>query len=359
MDAKKSIFRVLSAILLCVCGLYGNAFAENNGEFTDYLDNLDQRMIRLVADANKSIAIIHTTSVARYVTNFDYGKFQPQIEESGGGTGFFVGEDPAGKNCYIVTAAHVIWGAYTIEVEYFTPNAAEVQGIYSEDYLSSTVRKTATIVGIEPTHDLAILKVKEENGCRAVPFGNNAVTGQKIIVIGHPLLSEYLARHGIVSKALELIPVENRVNYLMRIDADINFGNSGSPVLNMRGELVGVLNAMDENRLGLAVPVDYLKILMPRMIGEGGVVRLSSAGVAIVDDREGVAVREVQRGGPAGRAGMMVGDIILRIDGQTITSFVQYDKAVHLKKPGTKVVFEVLRGKQVLSFTITLRERPQ
>jgi serine protease Do len=271
----------------------------------------------------------------------------------GAGSGFFISADGLA-----LTNNHVIEGADKIEVQ-----------LASDDR-----RLKATVVGRDPATDIARIKV-DGGPFVPLPLGDSDTlrVGEWVMAVGNPLNMDHTVTVGVVSakgRSLGLSEVTASFENFIQTDAAINLGNSGGPLVNLRGEVVGIntaINAAGQN-MGFAVPIDIAKQILPQLQASGRVVR-GYLGVYIqnVDEktqkafglpsREGAFVQDVEKGGPADKAGLKAGDTIVAVNGEKITSTRQLISKVSSMPPQSKVKIDTLRDGKPKSFTVTLAER--
>ena len=237
---------------------------------------------------------------------------KPEFKRPGQGSGFIID-----KSGYIVTNNHVVEGADTIKV-----------------ILKDDTEYNAEIVGRDPVTDIALIKVEAKGNLSVVPMGSsdNLKVGEWVAAIGSPFGLEHTVTAGIVSAKGRVIG-SGPYDDFIQTDASINPGNSGGPLINMRGEIVGI-NTMiiaGGNGIGFAIPIDLAKDIVAQLKTSGEVTR-GWLGVTIQDlkgdlaayyglkDRSGALVAGVVPGDPADRAGIQPKDIITEVDGKTITS---------------------------------------
>ncbi len=292
----------------------------------------------------------------------------------GGGSGFLISEDG-----YILTNDHVVGEADDIRV-----------------YLTDKRNFTASIVGSDPTTDVAVIKI-EADGLPYLSLGDSEAlrVGEWVLAIGNPGFGggaiddlDYTVTAGIVSaKGRPLNLIRNELNQdpefgpdrsgfaiedYIQTDAVINRGNSGGPMVNLRGQVVGINSAiMSPNGYytgyGFAIPVDLAGRVMEDLI-EFGRVRRAWLGVQIqeitLEDAEvyklpevaGVHVMVVTEGGPAEGAGLRQGDVLYSIDGTVVHSSNGLQNLVAQKKPGDRVSVEIYRDGRPRELTIRLAE---
>ncbi len=271
----------------------------------------------------------------------------------GAGSGFFISADGLA-----LTNNHVIEGADKIEVQ-----------LASDDR-----RLKATIVGRDPATDIALIKV-EGGSFAPLPLGDSDAlrVGEWVMAVGNPLNMDHTVTVGVVSakgRSLGLSEVTASFENFIQTDAAINLGNSGGPLVNLRGEVVGIntaINAAGQN-MGFAVPVAVARQILPQLQSSGRVVR-GYLGVRIqnIDEktqkafglpsRDGAFVQDVEKGGPAEKAGLKAGDTIVAVNGEKITETRQLISRVSSMPPEAKVKIEALRDGKSKSFTVALAER--
>ena len=265
------------------------------------------------------------------------------------GTGFVVRGDGM-----IVTNAHVVAGAETAQVR-FNDTGHLVE---------------ADVLGTDPSSDLAVLRVDPGSVGSLRPLrladSDNVRVGDSVIAIGHPFGLDRTATAGIVSGVGREIraPDGFQIEEAIQTDAPINPGNSGGPLLDIRGRVVGVNAqiATAGNRgnvgIGFAVPANTVRDVVPRLSRGEPIVR-PYLGVTTAPALRGAAVQAVLPGGPAEREGLLAGDVIVRIDGQSVDEPEDVSDAVSTHRPGDEIEVEVIRDGERRTFTIELDKRPQ
>ena len=286
---------------------------------------------------------------------------RPQIER-GTGSGFIVSD-----NGYILTNNHVVAGADRVTVRLY--DKREFQ---------------ARVIGADPATDVAVIKI-DAASLPTADFGNSDSTriGEWVLAIGNPLgeAFTFTVTAGIISaKGRLLRGLEQVRNYsiqdFIQTDAAINPGNSGGPLVNVRGEVIGINSAIASETgyyagYGFAIPINLARIVMDQLERTGHVQR-AVIGVSIKDataeDAELVGLREI-RGvvvhdftnddSPAKRAGIQQGDVIVALDGQPVEYVAQLQQRVGFKHPGESVRVTVLRpGGERRDYTIRLAAAP-
>ena len=244
---------------------------------------------------------------------------------------------------------------------------------------------TAKVVGHDRTTDVAVLKI-EGNNFPTLPLGNDVSTriGEWVLAIGNPLGLENTVTAGIISAkgrslAAELMNPDGRNLYaisdLIQTDAAINPGNSGGPLVNSRGEVVGINSAIASSTgynagYGFAIPITLAKRVMDEIIAHGR-VRIPALGIGIEDvtpadaavagmkEIRGVLVRNfATEDSPARKAGLQPGDVIVKADGQDVDRMSTLQRVVRNHNPGETIDVEVMRHGQRKSFRVTLMEAP-
>jgi 2-alkenal reductase len=278
-----------------------------------------------------------------------------QIVPAGSGTGFIID-----KQGHIVTNWHVVDGGQRFKV------------IFTDGK-----QRPAKLIGSDQVSDLAVVQV---DGAMpgVVPLGDSSALqpGQTVLAIGSPLGTfTNSVTEGIVSALGRNLPDSFYTN-LIQHDAPINPGNSGGPLLNLAGEVVGVntLGIPEENGvpvqgLFFAIPSNTVKTITAKLIADGKIVYpyLGVSTDSVTDEVAaqaglsvdyGAYVASVESNGPAAKAGIQEGDVILSIDGQRIDQQHPFSEVLFKHKIGSTISIELLRGTQHLKVSATLAERP-
>lgn len=277
------------------------------------------------------------------------GQMRPQEREvRGSGSGFIVAPD--GK---ILTNAHVVDGAETVTVR-----------------LSDNTEYQARVIGKDKQTDIALLKIDARN-LPVVKLGNSdqLSVGEWVLAIGSPFGLDYSATQGIVSALSRRLPNETYVPFI-QTDAAVNPGNSGGPLFNTRGEVVGVNSQIYSNTgsyagLSFAIPINTVRNVVAQLDKDGHVTR-GWLGVQIqnvtsdlaasfgMDKPQGALVGRVDKEGPAGKAGVQAGDVIVSFNGQTINDSADLPPMVGSAAIGSKVDLKVLRDGRELTLHPTV-----
>jgi S1-C subfamily serine protease len=290
------------------------------------------------------------------------------------GSGFVID-----KTGHIVTNYHVIEGADRIEVSFS-----------NQDTLA------ATVVGSDPSTDIAVLRVRSSSrGLAPLAFGNSDTVrvGDTVVAIGNPFGLRRTATAGIVSAVQErtiTAPNGYPIDHVIQTDAQINTGNSGGPLLNVRGEVIGVNSQIAPGPaggnvgIGFAVPSNTVKEVVAQLVATGRVDRayLGIAGSTVTPELarvfrlpvdSGVLVEGVAEGSAADKAGLkggtsdvlvageshvVGGDVIVAIGGKRVASLDELRDVLADHKPGRTVVVKVYRGTKIVSLEVTLGRQP-
>jgi serine protease Do len=270
----------------------------------------------------------------------------------GQGSGFIVSPDG-----YVLTNAHVIDEAREVTVK-----------------LTDRREFTAKVVGIDKRSDVAVLKIDALN-LPVVKLGNpdQLKPGEWVIAIGSPFGFENSVTAGIVSATSRAMPDDNYTPFI-QTDVAVNPGNSGGPLFNLNGEVIGI-NSQIYSRTGgymglsFAVPIDIARNVEQQLVATGRVTR-GRVGVGIqevdaqlaasfgLDRPHGALVGNVEPGSPGDKAGLRPGDVVLKVDGREIETSSQMPSLVAAIKPGTKVPLQVWRDRAARDVTVVIGELP-
>jgi len=285
---------------------------------------------------------------------------RPREQETlAAGTGFVISKDG-----YILTNNHVVDGATKIEV-----------GFYGED---EDVFYEAKVIGRDPLTDSALIQlIDTKKDLTEVKFGDSSKVeaGDWVVAIGNPFGLGHTVSVGVLSatRASGLPVADQRRADVLQTDAAINPGNSGGPLLNARGEVIGINTAIytDSRQqgnigIGFAIPINSVRELIPQL--RAGKVSRGVIGVSVspvprealaefgLKDRRGALVGTVNRGAPAAKAGIEPGDVILEFNGKAVRNRDELVATVVATKPGTTVPIKILRDKQEKTLSITVDE---
>jgi serine protease Do len=281
---------------------------------------------------------------------FDERRDGDLLPRRGAGSGFVV--EPDG---HILTNHHVIEGAERIIVR-----------------LSDGRSLRASVVGSDPATDIALIKVEAGAPLATASLGNSDElrVGEWVCAIGNPLAYDHTVTVGVVSFIGRKLFNPSLDDYI-QTDAAINFGNSGGPLINARGEVIGINTAISSraSSIGFAVPINQAKSILPQLKARGRVVR-GYIGVTLTDvgpemqqslrlgaDR-GALVMDVEDGSPGQRAGIRPYDLIVSVDGRHVDTNDELIRYVSGLEPGSTARLQVLRDDREQTVQVKLAERP-
>ncbi len=285
--------------------------------------------------------------------NFQMQPHQPQFQH-GIGSGVIISPDG-----YIITNNHVVQGATDIKVT-----------------MSDRRILTAKLVGTDPLTDLAVIKIEGGNFPN-VPLGDSSKLrpGQTVLAFGNPFGFRFTVTRGIVSALNRPNPYSDdprKPGEFIQTDAAINQGNSGGPLVDARGEVVGINTFLISPSgtfagMGFAIPTQIVQPTVDSLVRYGKVSH-SYIGVGITDitpenskffdmkSANGAVITEVQPDSPGAKAGLKVGDVIVQLDGKKVTDAGQLQMEVGEKRPGAKIALEVMRDGKSIDVPVTLEE---
>lgn len=293
------------------------------------------RYTRVYRETIQSVVLVQTTTTGG---------------RSGQGSGFVYRDD------YVVTNAHVVANTRNVRVRF-------ARGQW----------RSATVVGTDPSSDLAVIEVRNRpQYAKPLPLvEDQPAIGTKVAAIGSPYSLEGSITSGIISAVNRSIPAPNgrTIPDAIQTDAPVNPGNSGGPLLNLQGEVVGVVSSGGGENLAFAVSAALMKRVLPALIEDGdydyaylGIAPLtvtpSVAERVGLDQSRGVLVRSIRSGTPAAGT-LRQGDIVFAIDGTRIDSKQQLSSYLALQaSPGETVDVTVLRSGERRTVSLTLGTRP-
>jgi S1-C subfamily serine protease len=309
----------------------------------------EQVNIRVYANTNRGV--VNITTAASSV-----GMFGDESTTSGSGSGFVID-----ANGHILTNYHVVEGADTVQVT-----------------LADGSTHEATVIGADASNDVAVIRVSVP-GDPLIPVrlgdSSGLLVGQKVLAIGNPFGLERTLTTGIISSLDRSIKAKNgrTIKGIIQTDAAINPGNSGGPLLNSRGEVIGMNTAIlsqvgQSAGIGFTVPINAIKRILRPLIEEGHVTRADLGLTRVYRTADGLLVLGVVEGGPAEDAGIRAiqvkryrfgnyvttkpdpesADLIVAIDGKPVKTYEDLLTEVEAHAPAEKVVVTVIRkGKKV------------
>lgn len=351
------LFALLSAV-----SLSPNILAEELPDFTALIKDNAKTVVQIDSQSNSNIHgsqqpddMVAPEDLLRYFfegPGFGGSPMQPrrQHPSRSHGSGFFI--DDKG---YILTNAHVVKGGNDITV-------------------STTDRKeyTAELIGLDERTDVALLKIKHSNS-PAAKIGNSdkAEVGNWVLAIGSPFGFDYTATKGIISAVSRSLPDGTYVPFI-QTDAAVNPGNSGGPLFNLKGEVIGINSQIYSstgsfNGLAFAIPINTA-MNIAKQLREKGFVSRGWLGVAIqnvdhdlatsfdLDKPIGALVSSVVEDSPAEKAGIQPGDIILSFDGHNIEESADLPPIVGTVSADTSVSVELMRNGKKKTLNVTVGE---
>jgi S1-C subfamily serine protease len=385
---QTSFLRPLAVIAMLILAAYwagarwGSHDPNNVGAGTSDADapaarnaSLSERDAALATDEALNVRIYRQASpaVANILTKAtEYDFWMDPVPVEGAGSGFVI--DAKG---YILTNFHVVQGAQTIEV-----------------VLGDQSRHAAKFIGADQRNDVALIKIEPGAKPLAVlPLGDSAAlqVGQKVLAIGNPFGFQSTLTTGVVSALGRTVQTGQNtlIDEAIQTDAAINRGNSGGPLINTHGEVIGINSAIytpsgTTAGIGFAIPVNTAKRIAHDLITDGRVhqafigvetipINESFAEALGLPAQEGLLVQTTTRGGPAAEAGIkggdrvaqagmrrfyIGGDVITAIDGQKVTTQLDVNLALNKKRPGDEVKVSLFRGGKKMDVQVKLGERP-
>ncbi len=333
-------------------------------QHTEHLTEEESINVRIYRQASPAVANILTKA-----TEYDF--FMDPVPVEGAGSGFVI--DPRG---YILTNYHVVAGAQSIEV-----------------ILGDKTRYPAKFVGADQRNDVALVKIDPKGKqLIALTLGDSStlLVGQKVLAIGDPFGFESTLTTGVVSALGRTVQTSETtfIDAAIQTDASINRGNSGGPLINTHGEVIGINSAIytpsgTTAGIGFAIPINTAKLIANDLITEGkvrraylGVQTRSVAGwLAEALDlpvQEGLLVEQTTKGSPAAAAGirggdkvaqagmrriLIGGDVIVGVDGQKVSNEFDINVILNRKRPGDTVTITLYRGAKKLDVPVKLGEQ--
>jgi len=286
---------------------------------------------------------VDATSTGSSSSPFPWGR-PSQGESSAMGTGFVY--DGAG---HIVTNEHVVDGASTVSVK-----------------LSDGSTYKATVVGTDPSTDIAVLKIDAPaSKLHPLTLGDSGKVqvGDGVVAIGNPFGLDSTVTSGIVSAVDREItaPDQSPIEGVIQTDAAINHGNSGGPLFDLKGDVIGVTAQIESNSggndgVGFAIPSNTVRSIADQLVSSGK-AQHALLGVGVRTGANGVVVADVQSGSAADAAGLTAGDVIVEVDGRSVTTAARLRALVDSHAPGDKLTLTVHRSGDTKTLTATLGSR--
>lgn len=328
------------------------------------LDPTETENVRIYKQASPAVANIVTRTV-------EYDFFFNPVPVEGAGSGFVI--DTAG---HILTNYHVVQGAQTIEVT-----------------LGDQSRFKAKLIGADTRNDIALVQI-DPKGRKLTPLplgdSRNLLVGQRVLAIGNPFGFQSTLTTGVVSSLGRTVQTSEStfIDEAIQTDAAINRGNSGGPLLNSHGEVIGINSAIfaptgTTAGIGFAIPINIARRVADDLITQGRVRRatLGVEGRALwpglaealnLNVEQGIMIERVTSGGPAAQAGIrggtrsvlaglqelrVGGDILVAVDNKPITSQMELNLLLNRARPGDTVMLSIVREGKKISVPVKLGER--
>ena len=363
--------KVIALVLVCaivggLCGFGGAAIARNSHRGETAIQQSDRAPVEVeikkvdgqteMTPAEVYAATVNSTvSINTATTRNVFGQV---TERASSGSGFIITADG-----YIVTNQHVVSGASKVTVTLYN----------GEEY-------PATIIGGDADYDVAVIKI-ESSDLPAVTLGNSedVNVGDWVMAIGNPLGElTFSMSQGSVSSSGRAINVDGTPFNMLQVDCAINPGNSGGALMNLYGEVVGIVSAKYSSYsntsvegLGFAIPISDVRAIITDIIENGAVTDKAYLAITAgtmteemaaqynIDLTKGVFVYSVEKGGAGDRAGLRLGDIITELDGKTINTMNDLSMAKKGYKAGETVSLTYYRDGEYHTTELTFDEQPQ
>jgi S1-C subfamily serine protease len=343
-------------------------FKVTDAEAAPSLDSEEEQNIAVYKRALPSVVNITSVQVA-------YDFFYQPVPERGQGSGFIID-----KQGHILTNNHVVEGAQSVEVT-----------------LADRKNYKATVLGTDKAHDIALLQIKNAPDLQPATLADSThlMVGQRVYAIGNPFGFQGTMTRGIISALRSVqLPAGMKIDNAIQTDASVNPGNSGGPLLNSHGEVIGITTLIAGNPnggaeqsagIGFAIPISTAKAVLDDFARYGRVRRPSMDAVTLEVGPDlaqqiglpadyGVLIERVLPNGAAEHAGLhggsqraylgfipivLGGDLIVAIDGQEVTSKQDLSNALNAHHAGDIITVTVFRGKQRMNVKVTLSDATQ
>ena len=366
---QKTGVKVTALLLACAvvggAAGYGGAALSSSGKTTIRQSNRTASEITVKQVSGQTLmspAEVYASTVNSVVSincsSVSTNIFGQSVQSASSGSGFIITQDG-----YIVTNHHVVSGASSVTVT-----------------LYDGTEYPATVVGSDSDYDVAVLKINA-TGLQPVTLGNSSSVnvGDSVLAIGNPLGElTFSMSQGIVSCCDRAINVDGTPFNMIQVDASINPGNSGGPLLNLYGEVVGIVSAKYSSYsdttvegLGFAIPINDVQAIITDIIENGqvtgkaylaikaGTMTEQMAAQYNIGITEGVFVYSTESGGAGERAGLQLGDVITKVNDTAITSMTDLSAAKKNYKAGDTVTLTVYRNGEYITLDLTFDEQPQ
>ncbi len=321
------------------------------------LSQFEQELTNIVETVSPSVVTIFATQeVAGIEVPFPFPFQIPPQERRSLGSGVII--DYKKGKFYILTNSHVVQNARAIRVRF-----------------DRHTEKRARIVGTDPKTDVAVIEVDDKDiqnpESRVAKLGDSdkLKVGQLAIAIGNPYGLERTVTVGVISALRRAIGITQYESFI-QTDAAINPGNSGGPLVNIKGEVIGINTAIlaEGQGLGFAIPINLAKWVADQLIAKGKVTR-GWLGIVIQDItpemaeslgvKEGVIIAQIMPGSPADKGGLKVGDVVVEVDGQKVSEVRELQFKIMRTEPGKEIDLKVIREGKEVGLKIKVGEMPE
>ena len=366
---QKTGVKVTALLLACAvvggAAGYGGAALSSSGKTTIRQSNRTASEITVKQVSGQTLmspAEVYASTVNSVVSincsSVSTNIFGQSVQSASSGSGFIITQDG-----YIVTNHHVISGASSVTVT-----------------LYDGTEYPATVVGSDSDYDVAVLKINATD-LQPVTLGNSSSVnvGDSVLAIGNPLGElTFSMSQGIVSCCDRAINVDGTPFNMIQVDASINPGNSGGPLMNLYGEVVGIVSAKYSSYsdttvegIGFAIPISDVQTIITDIMENGQVTDKAYMAIKAgsmteqmaaqynIDVTQGVFVYAVEKGGAGEKAGLQLGDVITKLNDTDITSMSDLSMAKKSYKAGDTVTLTVWRGGQEVTLSLTFDQQPQ
>jgi serine protease Do len=321
--------------------------ASGTANFADVAERINAAVVNIDATSNRGLS----ANQQRFLRKNDDTPREFEVPSRGAGSGFIIDSDG-----FVLTNHHVIDKAERITVT-----------------LSDGRAFRAEVVGTDPAIDIALLKIPGGRDLPEAPLGNSddLRVGEWVCAIGNPLGYVHSVTVGVVSFIGRKLFDASLDDYI-QTDAAINFGNSGGPLINSRGQVIGINAAVSSrtSSIGFAVPINQAVAILPQLRASGRVSR-GYMGVLLTDVTpalqraltlsvaRGALVQDFTEDSPAERAGLRVYDVVVDVEGQDIASNEDLIRYISAQQPGAVVRVQVARDGRHVTLPVRLVERPR
>ena len=369
---QRTAVKVTALILACavaggLAGWGGAAIAKSSGTEKATIQQSDRQPVSVqvkTVDGQTKMepaevyASVVNSAVSINCSATSTNIFGQTTQTASSGSGFIITEDG-----YVVTNYHVISGASSVQVT-----------LYNGDTYD------ATVIGGDSDYDVAVLKI-EASGLQPVTLGESADVnvGDTVLAIGNPLGElTFSMSQGIVSSCDRAINVDGTPFNMIQVDCSINPGNSGGPLVNLYGEVVGIVSAKYSSYssttvegLGFAIPISDVRSIITDIMENGAVTDKAYMAITAgtmteqmaaqysIDVTQGVFVYSVVSGGAGDKAGLRLGDVITKMGDKTLTSRQDLSAAMKSYRAGDTVTLTVYRDGQYIETELTFDAQPQ